>query len=48
MILLSNDPANNDFDLWLKDNGIYLAISVAAILLIVVIVLLVMSFKKKQ
>lgn len=40
-----SDPANNKFDIWLKANGVFLAIGVAAALLIVVVVLLILSKK---
>lgn len=43
-----NDPANNQFDLWLKANGMYVAIGAAAVLLIVVAILLILSFRKTR
>lgn len=47
MIFLS-DPVTNPFNNWLKDNAIYVAIGVAAVLLIVIGVLLILNRKKKS
>lgn len=41
--MIYNDPVKNPFNDWLKDYGVYVAISIAVILLIIVITLLVMN-----
>ena len=46
--LLSRDPSVNPFSEWLRVNGIYVAICVAAVILIIVGVLLILSKIKKD
>ena len=46
--LLSRDPSVNPFSEWLRVNGIYLAIGIAAALLIIVGVLVLLSKIKKD
>ncbi len=46
--LLSRDPSVNPFSEWLRVNGIYLAIGIAAVLLIIVGVLVLLSKIKKD
>ena len=48
MFLLSKDPAVSPFSDWLKANGIYVAIGVAALILIIVGVLFILSKIKKD
>ena len=46
--LLSRDPSVNPFSEWLRVNGVYLAIGIAAALLIIVGVLVLLSKIKKD
>ena len=48
MKLFVGDPSINPFSEWLKANGIYVAIGVAAVLLVVVGVLVILSKIKKD
>lgn len=48
MKFLSKDPLNIPFNDWLKENGLYLALGVAAVILIVVGILFLISIRKKK
>lgn len=48
MITLSGDPLEIPFNTWLKNNGMYVAIGVAAVLIIVIVTLLIINKKQKK
>lgn len=48
MLILSGDPVTNNFNNWLRDYGMFLAIGVAVILLFVVAVILINNKKNKS
>lgn len=45
MVTLS-ELINNPFSEWLRQNGLYVAISVAGVLLIIILIILLLSKKK--
>lgn len=47
-IMYSGDPYKNPFNDWLKQNALWLVLTVAAILLIVVVVIVALNLKSKK
>lgn len=48
MKIFSGDPIINPFNEWLRNNGMYVAITVAAILIVIVLVLLLLNKKSSK
>lgn len=48
MKILSGDPVTSPFNEWLKSNGVYIAVGVAAVLIIVVIIVLILNKKESK
>ena len=48
MKILSDDIFDLEFNNWLKQNGVFLAIGIAAIILIIVVTIFLLSKKKNR